>query len=79
MLFRHIAEKPLHQDLRLAGSGGTTHWFPRTIRFLSQIKDKYDFAALNSHHYKFEELEAAMDLACNHKDIAHKVMLTFDE
>ena len=61
----------------IAGSGGTYHWFPRTIRFLHKIKDKYDFKALNTHYFKFEDLDAAMDMACNHKDIARKVMLTF--
>ena len=65
------------KTLRLAGSGGTYHWFPRTIRFMSKIKDKYDFAALNTHHFPFERLEEAMDMAANHKDVARKVMLTF--
>lgn len=71
--------KTIWKTLHIAGSGGTKNWFPRTIRFMSQIKDKYDFAALNSHHYKFEDLDKAMDMACNHKDIARKVMLTFDD
>ncbi len=71
--------KTIWKTLHIAGSGGTKNWFPRTIRFMSQIKDKYDFAALNSHHFKFEDLDKAMDMACNHKDIARKVMLTFDD
>ena len=58
---------------------GTKDWFPRTIRFMSTIKDQYDFEALNTHHFKFEDLDKAMDMAANHKDIARKVMLTFDE
>lgn len=70
--------KTIWKTLRITGSGGTDRWFPRTIRFMSAIKDKYDFAALNTHHYKFEDLDKAMDMACNHKDIARKVMLTFD-
>ena len=65
------------KTLRLAGSGGIYHWFPRTIRFMSKIKVKYDFAALNTHHFPFERLEEAMDMAANHKDVARKVMLTF--
>ncbi|MBR0396965.1 MAG: alcohol dehydrogenase catalytic domain-containing protein [Eubacterium sp.] len=69
--------KVIWKTLHIAGSGGTYHWFPRTIRFLHKIKDKYDFKALNTHYFKFEDLDAAMDMACNHKDIARKVMLTF--
>jgi L-iditol 2-dehydrogenase len=71
--------KTIWKTLRLSGSGGTNKWFPKTIRFMSRIKDKYDFAALNSHHYDFFELDKAMDLACHHKDIARKVMLTFKD
>jgi len=71
--------KTIWKTLTLSGSGGTKTWFPRTIRFMSRIKDQYDFAALNSHHYDFFELDKAMDLACHHKDIARKVMLTFKD
>lgn len=71
--------KTIWKTLHIAGSGGTTNWFPRTIRFLSRIKDRYDFKALNSHYFDFFQLDAAMDMACNHKDIARKVMLTFPE
>ncbi len=71
--------KTIWKTLHIAGSGGTNKWFPRTIRFMSTIKDKYDFAALNSHHYDFFDLDAAMDMACHHKDIARKVMLTFKD
>jgi L-iditol 2-dehydrogenase len=70
--------KTIWKTLQLTGSGGTKNWFPRTIRFMSAIKDKYDFKALNSHHFKFEDLHKAMDIACHHKDIARKVMLMFD-
>lgn len=69
--------KTIWKTLHIAGSGGTKTWFPRTIRFMSRIKDNYDFKALNSHYFKFEDLDKAMDMACNHKDIARKVMLTF--
>ena len=44
---------------------------------MSKIKDKYDFAALNTHHFDFEDIHAAFDMAANHKDIARKVMLTY--
>lgn len=71
--------KTIWKTLHIAGSGGTDKWFPRTIRFMSKIKDQYDFAALNTHHFNFKDLDKAMDMACNHKDIARKVMLTFDD
>lgn len=38
--------KTIWKTLHIAGSGGTTNWFPRTIRFLSRIKDRYDFKML---------------------------------
>lgn len=71
--------KTIWRTLKIKGSGGTKDFAQRTIRFMSAIKDKYDFAALNTHHIPFEQLDKAMDLACNHKDVAFKVMLTFDE
>lgn len=71
--------KTIWRTLKIKGSGGTKDFAQRTIRFMSAIKDKYDFAALNTHHIPFEQLSEAMDLACNHKDVAFKVMLTFDE
>ena len=70
--------KTIWKTLNLRGSGGTTNWFPRTIRFMSKIKDTYDFKALVSHYYKFEDLAEAMEMAQN-KAIARKVMLTFEE
>lgn len=70
--------KTIWKTLHIAGSGGTTNWFPRTIRFMSKIKDKYDFKALVSHYYKFEDLDEAMKMAQN-KAVARKVMLTFDD
>lgn len=70
--------KTIWSTLRIKGSGGTKDWAQRTIRFMSAIKDKYDFDALNSHHIPFADLDKAMDLAVHHPEIAFKVMLTFD-
>ncbi|MBQ9060604.1 MAG: zinc-binding dehydrogenase [Firmicutes bacterium] len=70
--------KTIWKTLKMSGSGGTTNWFPRTIRFMSKIKDKYDFEDLVSHYYKFDDLAEAMEMAQN-KAVARKVMLTFDE
>ncbi|MGI6161491.1 MAG: zinc-dependent alcohol dehydrogenase [Christensenellales bacterium] len=71
--------KTIWKTLRITGSGGTKNWFPRTIRFLSRIKDRYDFAALNTHHFEFSKVKEAMEFACHNKEIAQKVMLTFDD
>ena len=71
--------KVIWKTLNITGSGGVKNWFPRTIRFMSRIKDQYDFAALNTHHFKFEDINEAFEFACHHKDVARKVMLTFDD
>lgn len=71
--------KTIWKTLRISGSGGTNLWFPRTIRFMSTIKDKYDFAALNTHHFNFRDIHKAFDMAVHHKDIARKVMLIFED
>ena len=71
--------KTIWRTLKIKGSGGTKDFGQRTIRFMSAIKDKYDFDALNTHFIPFEKLDEAMDLAMNHKDVAFKVMLTFDK
>ena len=70
--------KTIWKTLHIAGSGGTTNWFPRPIRFMSKIKDTYDFKALVSHYYKFDDLAEAMKMAQN-KELSRKVMLTFPE
>ena len=55
--------KTIWKTLQLSGSGGTKTWFPRTIRFLSRIRDNYDFAALNTHHFDFDQMLEAMEFA----------------
>lgn len=70
--------KTIWSTLKIKGSGGTKDFAQRTIRFMSAIKDKYDFDALNTHHVPFEDIHKAFDLAINHKDEAFKVMLKFD-
>lgn len=51
----------------------------RTIRFMNQIKDRYNFDELTTHHIPFMELDKGMDLAINHPEEAFKVMLTFED
>ncbi|MCC8190102.1 MAG: zinc-binding dehydrogenase, partial [Planctomycetes bacterium] len=70
--------KTIWKTLRLAGSGGTDRWVPKTIRFLSKIRDKYDFAALNTHRFPFRDIHAAFAVACHDKETARKVMIRFD-
>ena len=67
------------KTLRIKGSGGTDHFMPRTIRFMSQVRKKFDFKKLTTHYYPFRELDQAMKTACEDKEHAVKVMLTFDD
>ncbi|MDD5017916.1 MAG: alcohol dehydrogenase catalytic domain-containing protein [Eubacteriales bacterium] len=69
--------KTIWHTLSITGSGGTKDFGLRTIKFMSRIKDKYDFAALNTHFYPFEKIHDAFDMAMNHRDVARKVMLKF--
>lgn len=69
--------KIIWKNINVFGSGGTKNFLPRTIKFLSRIKDAYDFEALNTHYFKFEDLHQAFDVACHDKENARKVMLTF--
>lgn len=70
--------KTIWRTMTLRGSGGTKDFGQRTIRFMDRIYDKYDFAGLNTHHYKFSDLHEAMDTAIELKNEALKVMLNFD-
>jgi len=71
--------KAIWKTLKLTGAGGTKDWFPGTIRFMSRIKDRYDFSALNTHHFDFADLDKAFHVAAHEKDNALKVMLTFEK
>ncbi len=69
--------KTIWKTLSITGSGGTKNFGQRTIRFMSAIKDQYDFAGLNTHHFPFSDLHQAFDVAVHNKDEALKVMLTY--
>jgi threonine dehydrogenase-like Zn-dependent dehydrogenase len=71
--------KTIWKTLNISGSGGTKDFGQRTIRFMDRIRDKYDFGALNTHHFNFSELHKAMDTAIHNKDTALKVMLNFND
>ncbi len=65
------------KTLKVKGSGGTKDFAQRTIRFMSAIREKYDFGALNTHFYQFEDIHEAFEKAINDKSTAFKVMLKF--
>jgi len=69
--------KAIWKTLSITGSGGTKNFGQRTIRFMSAIRDKFDFAALNTHHFPFSDLHKAFDVAIHNKEEVLKVMLEF--
>lgn len=69
--------KTIWRTLNITGAGGTRNFGQRTIRFMDRIRDKNDFAALNTHHFPFDQIHEAFDLAIHDKENAFKVMLTF--
>ena len=69
--------KTIWRTLDITGSGGTKNFARRTIRFMDRIRDAYDFAALNTHHFSFEKIHEAFEVAIRDKENAFKVMLTF--
>jgi len=70
--------KTIWRTLSITGSGGTKNFGERTIKFMSRIRDKYDFAALNTHYFPFEKIHEAFEVARHEKANALKVMLKFD-
>jgi threonine dehydrogenase-like Zn-dependent dehydrogenase len=44
---------------------------------MDRIRDAYDFAALNTHHFPFDKIHEAFEVAIHDKENAFKVMLTF--
>jgi threonine dehydrogenase-like Zn-dependent dehydrogenase len=69
--------KTIWKTLSITGSGGTKNFGQRTIRFMSAIRDRYDFSALNTHFFPFSDLHKAFDVAIHNKEEALKVMLKF--
>ncbi len=57
--------------------GGTRSFGQRTIRFMSRIRDRYDFSDLNTHCFPFERIHESFEFATDNKADALKVMLTF--
>lgn len=69
--------KTIWRTLNITGAGGTRNFGRRTIRFMDRIRNRYDFSALNTHHYPFDKLMDAMHTAIHEHETALKVMLTF--
>ncbi len=44
---------------------------------MDRIRDRFDFGALNTHHFPFERIHEAFDAAVHAKEEALKIMLTF--
>lgn len=72
-------ERIIWKNLTIRGAAGTKNWFPRTIRFMSKLKETYDFDGLVSHSFNFKDIHEAFDFALNNKAITQKVMLTFED
>lgn len=69
--------KTIWKTLSITGSGGTKNFGQRTIRFMSAIKNRFNFESLNTHYFSFSDIHKAFDVAVNNKVEALKVMLTF--
>lgn len=67
------------KTLRVKGSGGTDHFTPRTIKFMSRIRDQVSFEDLTTHYFPFSKIHEAFDVARHDKENALKVMLVFED
>ena len=69
--------KTIWKTLSITGSGGTKDFGQRTIRFMSTIRDSYNFEGLNTHHFPFDKLHEAIEFVSHNPDKVLKCMLTF--
>lgn len=67
--------KTIWKTLNITGAGGTKNFMEKTIRFMSQIRDKYDFEQLISYKYPFEKIHEAFEKAQKEKQSAIKIVL----
>ena len=65
------------KTLAITGSGGIKNFMARTIKFMERIRKEFDFKALISHRYSFEDIHEAFDKVVNDKKNVFKVMLKF--
>lgn len=66
------------KGLNLQGSAGSPFFFPKTIKFMSRVKEQIDYSKFITHHYPLEKIDEAFQTAIDHKDQAIKIMLTMD-
>ena len=67
----------VNRNISIIGNAGTMHFMTRTIIFLSRIKNKYDFKALNTKYFDFKDIVEAFNYATINKDNNIKVMVKF--
>ena len=67
------------KTLMVKGSAGTRNWFPRTIRFMSKIKDRFDFDGLVSNRFALDDILEAFQYTIDNKATTQKVMLMIDD
>jgi len=66
------------KGLNLQGSAGSPFFFPKTIKFMSRVKQEIDYKQFITHSYPLEKIHEAFQTAIEHRDQAIKVMLTMD-
>ena len=63
------------KGLFIHGEAGAPYFFPRTIKFMTQARQRMDFSQVITHRFSLEKIQEAFDLAAR-RDEAIKVMLT---
>jgi len=64
------------KGLFVHGQAGAPYFFPRTIKFMTQARQRMDFSQVITHRFSLEKIQDAFDLAVKEKEEAVKVMLT---
>lgn len=67
--------RAIWKGLNLQGSAGQPWFFPKTIRFMSRAKKQIDFSKFVTQNYSLKDIQAAFDMAVEHRDKAVKVMV----
>jgi len=63
------------KSLSLTGQAGSPFAFPRTIRFMSRIRDRIDYTKVITDRFPLERIQEAFDHALKEKERAVKVMV----
>lgn len=67
--------KAIWKGLNLQGSAGQPWFFPKTIKFLSRVKEHFDYSGIVTQKYAFDDIQKAFDTAAEQKEKAVKVMV----